>query len=57
LTSLQKCHEAGEILTNKQIAAIKNQMLEIYRAKKAKAEKLVARNPDWVKWVSDLRPM
>jgi hypothetical protein len=48
-TGLQKCREAGENLTNEQVAAIENSVLETYRAKKAKAEELVARNPDWVK--------
>jgi hypothetical protein len=48
-TSLQKCREAGEELTDEQTAAIENTILEIYRAKKAKTEELVARNPDWVK--------
>jgi hypothetical protein len=48
-TSLQKCHEAGENLTEEQIAAIENGILELYRLKKAKAEELMARNPDWVK--------
>lgn len=43
------CREAGENLTEDQIAAIENRVLEIYRAKKAKAEELVTRNPDWVK--------
>jgi hypothetical protein len=43
------CREAGKNLTDEQIAAIENKMLELYQAKKAKAEELVARNPDWVK--------
>jgi hypothetical protein len=43
------CREEGENLTKDQTAAIENWVLEIYQAKKAKAEKLVARNPDWVK--------
>jgi hypothetical protein len=48
-TGLQKCREAGENLTVEQVASIENAVLETYRAKKAKAEELVARNPDWVK--------
>jgi hypothetical protein len=48
-TGLHKCREAREHLTDEQTAAIENSILEVYRAKKAKAEELVARNPDWVK--------
>jgi hypothetical protein len=48
-TGLQKCREAGEILLEEQIAAIENAILEVFRAKKAKGEELMARNPDWAK--------
>jgi hypothetical protein len=48
-TGLQKCREAGKNLTDEQVAATENSVLETYRAKKAKAEELLARNPDWAK--------
>jgi hypothetical protein len=48
-TDLHKCREAGENLTDEQVASIENAVLEIYRAKKAKAEELMARNPDWAR--------
>lgn len=40
LTGLQKCREAGKNLTDEQVAAIENSVLETYRAKKAKAKEL-----------------
>jgi hypothetical protein len=33
-TGLQMCREAGENLTDEQIAAIENKMLELYRTKR-----------------------
>jgi hypothetical protein len=48
-TGLQKCREAGEELTDEQTAAIENFILETFRTKKARAEELMARNPEWAK--------
>jgi hypothetical protein len=48
-TGLQTYREAGEELTEEQTAAIENSILKVYRAKKAKAKELMARNPDWAK--------
>lgn len=48
-TGLQKCREPGKDLTDEQTAAVEHSILEVFGAKKARAEELVARNPDWVK--------
>lgn len=43
------CREAGENLTEEQIASIENAILELFRPKKAKLEELMAKNPEWAK--------
>jgi hypothetical protein len=48
-TGLQKCWEAGGNLMEEQTAAIENAILEVFRAKKAKGEELMASNPEWAK--------
>jgi hypothetical protein len=43
---LQMCREAGENLTEEQIASIENAILELFRAK---GEEVMAKNPEWAK--------